>query len=122
MTVLPTLSTIVSEQTTATNTTRDKVLQLLDYLSTNPKATIWYYASDIILNIFSNESYQSERHVQSRALGHFFMGWIPKDDKPIKLNGAILTLCSILCLVAASAAETDFGTLFLNTQEGKNCT
>ncbi len=46
------------------------------------------------------------------------MGWMPKDNKPIKLNRAFHTLCSILQLVVASAAEAELGTLFLNCQEG----
>jgi hypothetical protein len=46
------------------------------------------------------------------------MGWLPKDNKPIKLNGAFHTLCLILRFVVASAAEAELGALFLNYQEG----
>ena len=35
------------------------------------------------------------------------------------MNGAILVLCQILKLVAASAAEAELGALFLNAQEAK---
>jgi hypothetical protein len=48
----------------------------------------------------------------------FFMGWSPKDEDPIKLNGAFFTLCAILCFVVAFAAEAKLGALFLNCKEG----
>jgi hypothetical protein len=44
---------------------------------------------------------------------------LPRDGDPIKLNGAIHVTCTILKLVAASAAEAEQGALFLNTQEAK---
>jgi hypothetical protein len=44
ITVLAALSTLVSEQTTATRNTNNKVAQLHDYLATHPNATIRYLA------------------------------------------------------------------------------
>jgi len=41
------------------------------------------------------------------------------DKKPIKLNGAIFTLCNVLKWVVASAPEAELGALFLNCKEGK---
>ncbi len=38
---------------------------------------------------------------------------------PMKLNGAIHVSCTILKLVAASAAEAKLGALFLNAQKAK---
>ena len=70
----------------------------------------------MILNVHSDASYLSASKGRSRASGHFFLGSKPQDNKPIKLNGAIHTLCTILKLVAASAAESELGALFLNTQ------
>ena len=46
------------------------------------------------------------------------MGDLPINGKPIKINGAFLTLCSILGFDVVSAAEAKLGTLFLNCQEG----
>ena len=57
------------------------------------------------------------RNGRSRACGHVFLGWIPNNGEAIKLNGAIFTLCIILKLVAASAAETELGALFMCIQE-----
>ena len=93
--------------------------QMLDYLATNPNATLRYYASDMILNIHSDASYLSERNGRSRASGHYFMGWMPVANEPIKLNGAVHTLCTILKFVAASAAEAELGALFLNIKQGR---
>jgi hypothetical protein len=51
--------------------------------------------------------------------GYFFLGSLPCKGDPIKLNGAIHVSCTILKLVAASAAEAKLGALFLNAQEAK---
>ena len=119
MTVLMALSTIASQQSKATENTWNAVKQLLDYLSSHPDATIRYRASDMVLNIHSDASYLSEPNTRSRACGHFFLGWMPIDGEPIKLNGAFFTLCAILKFVVSSAAEAELGALFLNCKEGK---
>jgi hypothetical protein len=72
----------------------------------------------MMLNIHLDALYLSEPNARSRACNHFFMGSLTTDGKPIKLNGAFHTLCSILQFVVASAAEAELGALFLNCQEG----
>jgi hypothetical protein len=86
---------------------------------THPNAKICYLASDMILNIHSNASYLSALHACSRAGGYFFLGSSPVGGDPIKLNGTIHITCTILKLIAASAAEAELGALFLNAQEAK---
>jgi hypothetical protein len=88
MTVLMALSSIAVEQTKATEQTMDKCTQLLDYFAGHADAKVCFHKSDMIMNIHSDASYLSEAKAQSRACGHFFLGWIPKDDAPIRLNGA----------------------------------
>ena len=88
-------------------------------MASNPDAKIRYYASDMVLNVHSDASYLTASRARSRASGHFFLGSIPKDGCPIRLNGAILTNCTILKCVAASAAEAELGALFLNALEAK---
>jgi hypothetical protein len=119
LSVLMALSSIASDQAKATGKTEDQVDQLLDYLASHPDATVRFHASDMILNIHSDASYLSETRARSRACGHFFLGWLPKDGEPIRLNGALFTLCTILKFVASSAAEAELGALFLNCREGR---
>eukprot|EP00804_Cyclotella_cryptica_P020493 CCRYP_019412-RA/>CCRYP_019412-RA protein AED:0.05 eAED:-0.04 QI:0/0/0/1/0/0.5/2/0/1372 len=118
-TILPALSTIASSQAAATELTLAQCTQLLDYCASNPDATIQYRASDMILNIHSDASYLSAPQARSQVAGYYFLGSIPTDDTPIKLNGAILVFCGILKFVVASAAEAELGGLFLNCKEGK---
>jgi hypothetical protein len=49
---------------------------------------------------------------------HFFLRWLPEEGKPIRLNSAFHTLCSILGFVVASTSKAELGALFLNCQEG----
>jgi hypothetical protein len=84
---------------------------------THPDAIIRYRASDMILNVHSDASCLAAPTACSSAGGYFFLGSIPHNGEPIKLNGAIHITCAILKLVAAFAAEAELGTLFLNAQE-----
>ena len=116
LTTLTGLSTLTSKQARATGQTMTNMEQLLDYLATNPTVTIWYYASDMILNIHLDALYLSERNARSRAASHFFLGWLPKSNELIRLNGAIHSLCNMLKCVTASVAEAELGALFLNVK------
>ncbi len=117
--ILHTLSTIASEQGHATKNTLRKCNNFLDYMAWHPDAIVRFHASDIILNIHSDASYLTAPKSRSRAGGHFSLGSVPVDGQPIKLNGAIHSLCKILKFVAASVAEAELGALFLNAQESK---
>jgi hypothetical protein len=118
ITVLMALSSIAIKQFKGTTNTMEKAKQLLDYLATYPDATICFCTSDMIMNVHSNSLYLSKSDARSRAYGHFFMCWSPKDGDPIHLNGAFFTLCAILRIVVASASEAKLGALFLNCKEG----
>eukprot|EP00956_Cyclotella_meneghiniana_P012720 scaffold18074_cov132-Cyclotella_meneghiniana.AAC.3 len=73
----------------------------------------------MILNIHSDASYLNAPNARSRIGGHYFLGWLPIDNHPIKLNGAIHVISTILKFVAASAAEAELGALFVNAKEGR---
>ena len=118
-TILMALSDIATQQNKPTENTRKRVQHLLDYMATHPMAKIRYKASNMVLNIHSDASYLSAPKARSRAGGYFFLGSVPTDGDPIKLNGAIHITSTILKLVAASAAEAELGALFLNAQEAK---
>jgi hypothetical protein len=118
MTVLMALSAIAVEQTTATTKTMGKCIQLLDYLASNSEAKVRFYASNMIMNIHLDASYLLETGARSRACGNFFMGWMPQNGEPIKINGAFYVNATILKFVVASAAEAELGALFHNCQDG----
>jgi hypothetical protein len=52
--------------------------QLFDYLATNPNATIWFHASDTIMNVHSDASYLSKASARSHEGSHFFHGMVSK--------------------------------------------
>jgi hypothetical protein len=72
----------------------------------------------MILNIHSNASFLLEANARSRACGHFFMGWMPKDGESIRINGTFHVSMTILRFVIASAAEAELGALYHNCQTG----
>eukprot|EP00804_Cyclotella_cryptica_P024309 CCRYP_020871-RA/>CCRYP_020871-RA protein AED:0.34 eAED:0.32 QI:0/0/0/1/1/1/2/0/475 len=111
------LSELATQQAHATENTLKRCDHFLDYMATHQDAQICYYTSDMVLNIHSDASYLSIRDTKSRAAGIFFLGSIPINKEPIKLNGAIAVLCTILKFVASSAAEAELGALFLNAKE-----
>ena len=76
-TILVALSTIASEQSSATSNTTKKITQPLNYLATHPDATIWYTRIDMVLWVNSNDSYLSCPKARSRAGGMNFLS-----DKP----------------------------------------
>jgi hypothetical protein len=118
MTILMALSSIAVEQMKATEKTMGHCIQQLDYLASNLEAKVRYHALDMVMNIHSNALYLSKTKARSRACGHFFMGWMPKNEEPIKLNGTFYVNTTILRFVVASVAEAELGALFHNCQDG----
>ena len=121
-TILVALSTIASEQSAVTSNTAKKITQLLNYLATNPDATIRYTQSDMVLWVHSNASYLSLPKARSRAGGmHFLSNKPPSPHDPTNfeptLNGIVYVVCKILRNIMASASEAELGALFLNCQE-----
>ena len=73
----------------------------------------------MVLSIHLDASYLSGIGAKSRMAGQYFLGSMPRKDKPIALNGAIFVFCGILKIVALLAAAVELGALFLNGKEGK---
>ena len=71
----------------------------------------------MILNVYSDASYLTEKNAKSRMGGHFFLGCMPKKNKDIFITGSMHVLCGILRLVVCSAAEAGLAALFLNMRE-----
>ena len=88
-------------------------------MATHPDAIIRFYKSDMILQINSDASYLTAPKSRSRAGGHLFLGSVQVNNVPIKLNGTIHYLCTILRFVVSLAAEAELGALLLNAREEK---
>jgi hypothetical protein len=91
---------------------------MLDYLAHNANVKVRLHASDMIMNIHSDASCLSKAKACSQICGHFFMGWMPKDGDPIKINEAFYVSANILRFVVASTVEAEPGTLYHNCQTG----
>jgi hypothetical protein len=85
---------------------------------TNPDTKVRFHASGMIMNIHSDASNLSEAKACSRACKYFFVGWLPNNGKPIKLNGAFRISATILRFVIASVTKAELGALYHNCQTG----
>jgi hypothetical protein len=108
------LNDIATEQMTTTEKTKTAAGQLLDYLATHPDAKIRVHASDMILHIHSDASYLSVSKARILLGGIFYLGYNPPNEN--KLNGSILNMASVIKNVVASAAESEVGACFQNSQ------
>ena len=106
-----TLSSIAGRQAKATEKLKTEVNQFLDYCHTHPDARVRYLASDMILALHSDGSYNSEPNSKSRAGGHYYL--TDKGNYDLS-NGAILTLSNIIKFVMSSASEVEVASLFYN--------
>jgi hypothetical protein len=89
---------------------------MLDYLATRLDATIRYHPSDMVLHIHSDASYLLVSNARSRLGGLFLLG--NKSPEQDTLNGSILNVAAVIKNVVASAAESEVGACFHNTQSG----
>jgi hypothetical protein len=115
-TVLMPPNDIATDHTKANEKTQAATNQLLDYLVTQPDATIRYHTSDMILHIQSDASYLSVSNARSRLGGLFFCG--DKSPQQDTLNGSILNVASVIKNVVASAAKSEVAACFHNAQSG----
>jgi hypothetical protein len=71
----------------------------------------------MILYIYSDASYLSEREAKSRAGGFFYMVNIADTAKKLT-NGAISIIITVIKHVMSLAAEAEIGAVFINAKEG----
>jgi hypothetical protein len=119
-TIIVALNEISNNQASPTEHTEAACNMLLDYLATHPDAKIRYHASDMVLAVCSDAAYLVLPNARSRAAGHFFLTSLPSatGSPPCpQPNGAVHVLCKTLRTVAASAAEAEIGSLFLNAHD-----
>eukprot|EP00957_Ditylum_brightwellii_P203945 15336885-Ditylum_brightwellii.AAC.1 len=122
------LNAIATQQEHPTSKTAEAITKLLNYAATHPDAILRYYASNMVLHIHSDASYLSAPQAQSRTNGHFFLSKRPPNtSKPgattTLLNGAVHSVCELLCNIMALAAEAEVGVLYTNAWKGEElCT
>jgi hypothetical protein len=109
-----TLSTLSSQQATATKATNGTINQLLDYLATYPDDGTAYYASNMILCAHANASFHNESKGRSRAGAHIF---VSKNDPFPKHKGLVLPISQIMKFVMSSAAKAELGALYTTAKE-----
>ena len=95
--------------------------KLLNYFASSSKAEIQYIAIGIQLAIHSDASCLSVAQARSRASGvHFLTKGKPYPENPEDFvpttNGTLLVVCKIMRNIMASAAEAEYGTIFINAQ------
>ena len=74
MTQLHSLNELSIKATTATEETQAALIQFLNYIASNPDATIIYRASDMILSCESDAAYLVAPKSRSRAGGYTYLG------------------------------------------------
>ncbi len=89
-------------------------MQLLDNLATQEDVIMTYNASDMILQVHSDAGYANEKKAGSCTGGHFFLS---NNSTSSPINGATLTVVSIIKAVMSSAAEAELSALFFNAKE-----
>ena len=108
--LLVSLSSIASQQSKPTQSTKTTAQQLLDYVASQEDAILTYNASDMILAAHSDASYLSEPNARSRAGGHIFLS--SNVENPPN-NGAILNIAQIIKNVMSSATEAELAALYI---------
>jgi len=71
-TLLTALGTLATQQSQGTQATMEALMQLLNYCTTHPDASICYHASNIVVWTHSNASYLSAPKGRSHAAGYYF--------------------------------------------------
>lgn len=107
------ISKISSQQKKATVATLKAAERVLQYLATQPEASITYHKCSMRLICYSDASYQGESKARSRCGGVFFLG----DNNVATFNGPILSRSSIIDSVTSSAAESELAAAFMNARE-----
>ena len=84
----------------------------LNYCASNPDAEIIHRNSDMILTVNSDTAYLVSEKSRSRAAVYFYLG--NKDGK--NFIKPISIVAKVIKAVMVSAAETECGGLYMNTQ------
>ena len=111
------LNDLAASQASAKQSTKDALVQLLNYLSTHPNAKIRCYESPMMLQMHRDTLHLSASKARSRAVGFFFLSDHTIRSNQSKLSDTIHVLCKIIKSMLRSAAESEISAAFLNTHE-----
>jgi hypothetical protein len=106
--ILPAVHSISQSQSKPTLLTQKKIDRLLQYLSSHPNHSLVYHACNMQLHIQSDASHHSLPNSRSIAGNVIYCG----NSDPTLINGPILCDTSIIPVVTASAAESEYGAAF----------
>ena len=84
----------------------------MDYLHTNPNASIRYHASDMIIKVVSDAAFLFPPKPRSRTAAIYHLGRINKN----KQNSLINVLCQTIKNVVASTSEAEMEVIYLGAQ------
>ena len=117
-TMIMAVNKLASRQATPTEDVEAEAKHLLHYAATYLVAITTFRASDMILRISSDASYNSEAIARSRAGGYHDLINLSDDPYLEPLNGSITCISSLINCIVASAAEAEYAALFINAQMG----
>ena len=106
------LNDLAAAQSTAKQSTKDALTQLLDYLSTHSNTKIRNYESPMMFQIHSDKSYILALKWRDRSAAFFFLSNNPAQSDQAKLNGAIRVLDKIIKRVVGSVSESEIASAF----------
>ena len=112
--LLVALSTIGSQQASATKATNWAIHQILDYCATYNDYGILYQASDMVLAGHADAGFKNETRERSRAGTHIVLS---ENESIPRWNGTVLTIAQIMKYVVSSAAEVEMTDIFLSIKE-----
>ena len=95
--------------------------KLLNYLASNPNVEIQCRDSGMQLALHSDVAYLSVSQARIRASGVHFLVEVPPNPKNPEyfaptVNDIILVMWKIMRNIMASAAESEYGTIFVNAK------
>ena len=88
----------------------------MGYVLTYPNAYIRYYASDMVLHIYSDAAYLVAPKARIRVTGYFHLSNHLSKSTFTTLNGAIHSECKTLMHIVSSAVEAEIGGVYHNDQ------
>ena len=103
--MLVAINDLRAAQDRGTKDTIDALINLFNYGATHPYAKTRHHVSDMILHVDSDGSCLSVPNARSRAGGFFFLYNNTNNNKQIKVNDPMHTLCKIIKNVMGLADE-----------------